>query len=548
MERINSTDKKYAMAAAVRAAYRAGEEDEAMEPLILVDKLGKPVGRMEDGDYVIFYDIRGEREIELTQSLTDPTFHHFQQKRNLRLHFVTMIQYDENLNVKVAFPPTEELCYMLSEVISKNKLKQVKIVESEKAIHVNFFFNGKKKDPWPLEERVIIESPKDVVSYDQKPELSISAVTNAIIEKIKDPSYNLIIANYANVDVIGHIENAEAIKRAVEAVDTNVGIVVKAAKEAGITTILTADHGTVEKWLYPDGAIDTGHTDSPVPFILLDPNSRIIVKEPIILRDGGALSDVAPTILELFSLPKPTEMTGQSLLKKYPRGWLPKKRVLLLIMDGWGHRDQLKGNLIAQAHTPFMDNLQMKYPFILLQAAGEAVGMPPGTVGNSEAGHLHIGAGRTVYSDRVKIDKAIQDGTFFENKAFLWAMRSCIKNGTRLHLLGIISFYSSHGPVDYPLTLLKLAKKEGVPEVFLHGMLGRRGEHPESGANYVEFIEQEMERLSLGKVVSLLGRFWALDREENWDRIEKTYRLLVFGEGKTVIETDNKFFSEKIDL
>ncbi len=109
-------------------------------------------------------------------------------------------------------------------------------------------------------------------------------------------------------------------------------------------------------------------------------------------------------------------------------------------------------------------------------------------------------------------------------------------------MLGIISFYSSHGPIDYPLNILKLAKKEGVPEVYLHGMLGRRGEHPESGANYVEFIEQEMERLGLGKFVSIIGRFWALDREENWDRIEKTYRLLVFGEGKKVIETRNKPF------
>ncbi|MFQ6124705.1 MAG: phosphoglycerate mutase (2,3-diphosphoglycerate-independent) [Candidatus Heimdallarchaeota archaeon] len=546
MEGINSTDKKYTMAAAVRAAYRAGEEDEAMEPLVLVDTLGKPVGRMENGDYVIFYNIRGEREIELTQSLTDPSFHHFPQKRNLRLHFVTMIQYDENLKVKVAFPPTEELRNMLSEVISKNRLKQVKIVESEKAIHVNYFFNGKKRDPWPLEERVIIESPKDVISYDQKPELNISAVTNMIIEKIQDPSYDLIIANYANVDVIGHIENAKAIKKAVEAVDTNIRIVVKVAKKAKITTILTADHGTAEKWLYPDGAIDTGHTDSPVPFILLDPNSEVAEKEPIILRDGGALSDVAPTILKLFELPKPTEMTGQSLLERYPRRLLPKKRVLLLILDGWGYRDQLEGNLIAQAHTPFIDNLLAKYPFILLQAAGEAVGMPPGAVGNSEAGHLHLGAGRTVYSDRVKIDKAIQNGTFFENEAFLWAMRNCIQDGSRLHLLGIISFYSSHGPVDYPLNLLKLAKKEGVPEVFLHGMLGRRGEHPESGANYVELIEQEMERLSLGKIVSLIGRFWALDREENWDRIEKTYRLLVFGKGKPVMESGNETFSEKI--
>ena len=545
MDRTKPPEKEYAMAAAVRGAYRAGEEDEAMEPRVLMDLSGTPVGRMEAGDYVIFYDIRGEREIELTESLTDPTFNAFPTKKDLRLNFVTMIQYDEQLKVKVAFPPTEAVCHTLSEVISENGLRQVKIVESEKVIHVNFFFNGKKKDPLPLEERIIIPSPKDVVSYDQTPELSIALVTEAIIEKIQDPAYDLIIANFANVDVIGHIENAEAIKRAVETVDTYVGIVVEAAKEAGLTTILTADHGTVEKWLYPDGAIDTGHTDSPVPFILLDPNRNTDTKESISLRAGGALSDVAPTILNLFGLPKPEEMTGRSLLETYPPSWLPKKRVLLLILDGWGHRDQLEGNLIRQSHTQIMDNLQAKYPWTRLQAAGEAVGMPPGTVGNSEAGHLHLGAGRTVYSDRVKIDKAIQDGTFFENEAFRWAMQGCKREGTRLHLLGIISFYSSHGPVDYPLALLKLARRKGVPEVFLHGMLGRRCEHPESGANYVEFIEREMERLGLGKVVSIIGRFWALDREENWDRVEKTYRLLVFGEGKPVKELDNEPFTTK---
>ncbi|MFX1512950.1 MAG: phosphoglycerate mutase (2,3-diphosphoglycerate-independent), partial [Promethearchaeota archaeon] len=142
--------------------------------------------------------------------------------------------------------------------------------------------------------------------------------------------------------------------------------------------------------------------------------------------------------------------------------------------------------------------------------------------------------GRLVYSDRVKIDKAIQNGTFFENEAFLWALRGCKKDGTRLHLLGIISFYSSHGPIDYPLNLLRLAKREGVSPVFLHGMLGRRGEHPESGANYVEFLEKEMERLSLGKMVSIIGRFWSLDREENWDRIEKTYQLLIYGKGEPI--------------
>ncbi len=252
------------------------------------------------------------------------------------------------------------------------------------------------------------------------------------------------------------------------------------------------------------------------------------------MREGGELGDVAPTILQLFGLPKPPAMTGSSLLENGPSTKPDKSRILLLIVDGWGFRKEIKGNLIAQAHTPVMDRLQREYPFTTLQASGKAVGMPAGTVGNSEAGHLHLGAGRRIYSDRLRIDEAIEDGSFFENEAFLWAMRGAQKDGTRLHLLGIVSFYSSHGSVDHLLALLKLAKRERLKEVYIHSMLGRRGEHPESGARYIRTVEEAAGRLGLGKVVSVIGRFWALDREENWDRIEKTYRWLVYGEGKAV--------------
>ncbi len=525
MNQRRSPDKQ-TLANAVRTAYSNGDDDESMEPKVLLGPSGDPIGRFENGDYVIFYNIRGEREIELSQCLTDPLFDKFSIKKDIRLNLVTMIQYDEHLNAKVAFPQNNTVQNTLCEVISNNGLKQVKLVESEKAVHLNFFFNGKIKNPLPREERIIIESPK-VTSYDQVPELSISELTNAIIEKINDATFNFIIANYKNVDVVGHIENEIAIKHAINIVDTQTGIVVEAAKQAGITTLITADHGTVEKWLYPDGAIDTGHTDSRVPFILVDPDIDSKSMNQVKLRQDGSLRDIAPTILTLFGMLTPTEMTGQNLCDSYPPKWLPKKRILLLILDGWGYRDQLKGNLIRQAHTPFIDHIQSTYPNTYLQAAGEAVGMPKNTVGNSEAGHLHIGTGRTFVSDRVKIDQAIQDRTFFENEAILWAMRGCIKDHTRLHLLGIVSFYSSHGPVDYPIALIRLAKRMSVPEVYLHGMLGRRGEQPESGANYVQFIEREMERLELGQVVSIIGRYWALDRENNWDRIKKTYDMLI---------------------
>jgi 2,3-bisphosphoglycerate-independent phosphoglycerate mutase len=315
----------------------------------------------------------------------------------------------------------------------------------------------------------------------------------------------------------------------VETVDSRLGQVVDAAQEAGIATLITADHGTVEKWLYPDGTIDTGHTDSPVPFIIISP-------DPLSLRDGGALADVAPTVLELLGLPKPDVMTGRSLVQNASISTSGSRRALLLIVDGWGFREELHGNLIAQARTPAMDRLQKEYPFTVLAAAGRAVGMPEGTVGNSEAGHLHLGAGRTVYSDRLRIEHALHDGSFFENRAFLWAMRGAKRDHTALHLLGIVSFYSSHGSVDHLLALLDMAKRKGLDEVYIHSMLGRRGEHPESGARYIQQVEEAAAQLGVGRLVSVIGRFWSLDREDNWDRIEKSYRWLVYGEARPVRE------------
>jgi len=263
-----------------------------------------------------------------------------------------------------------------------------------------------------------------------------------------------------------------------------------------------------------------------VPCVLVTPRPAAGVS----LRDGGALTGVAPTVLALLGLPHPPAMTGSSLLV----GQAGTGRVLLLILDGWGIGDGGPGDLIAQAHTPAVDGLLATCPHTRLQAAGPAVGMPPGTVGNSEAGHLHIGAGRLVPADRVRIDQALADGSFYDNEAFRWAMQGAKRAGARLHLLGIVSFYSSHGSVDHLLALLEMARREGVPEVYVHAMLGRRGERPESGAIYIEQVEREAERLGVGQVVSVLGRFWSLDREGHWDRIAKTYRLLVDGEGQTI--------------
>jgi len=494
-----SSGNVFPMADAVRAAYRAGEEDEALEPRILVNADGAPLGRIADGDYCIFYDVRGEREIELTQAFTESGFARF-PIAPIRTHWATMIQYSPKLDVRVAFPPAGTVGETLSETIARAGRRQIKICESEKAVHV------------------------------ARPEMAARDVADAAVRSLRAGEHDFLFVNFANVDVVGHIENRQAILKAVATVDAEAGRVVDAAREAGVTALVTADHGTVEKWYYPEGTVDTGHTDSPVPFLVVE--GSLEGRTDGVLRAGGALTDVAPTVLELLGLKKPAAMTGRSLLAAaLPQA---RRRVLVILLDGWGVGDGGKGDLIRTAPTPRMDEFLARYPSTVLAASGTAVGMPEGTVGNSECGHLHLGSGRVIPTDRVRIEQAIRDGSFRANEAFRWAMEGAKRDATRLHLAGIISFYSSHGSVEHLLELVRMAHDVGVREVFIHGMLGRRGERPESGAVYTEMVEKECARLGTGRLVTILGRFWALDREENWDRIEKTYRALVAGKGLAV--------------
>jgi 2,3-bisphosphoglycerate-independent phosphoglycerate mutase len=525
-----SVEFNFPLSDAVRQAYREGQEDETLLPLVLVDSQSHALGRINKGDSVIFYNIRGEREIELTRSLTEDDFSEFPVEKKLSLNFTTMIEYQKGLNVAVAFPPEEKLSDTLSDVISRHQLNQAKITEAEKAVHVGFFFNGKKSEPLAGEERIVIPTRKDVTLFDEAPEMSIAGITQAAVTKIRDDQCHFIVVNFPNVDVVGHIENKEAILRAIEAVDQHTGILLSEAQGKNIPVMVTADHGTVEKWYYPDGAIDTGHTDSQVPFILLHPDKTLT------LKSEGTLTDIAPTALDILGLPIPKAMTGESLIIQRKDSLTPCKRLLLIILDGWGLNEDCPGNLLACAHTPVMDMLMNLYPTASLAAASESVGLPPKTVGNSEAGHLHIGAGRKILSDRLKIDQAITDDDFARNAVFRHVMQQARKSGRALHLMGIVSFFSSHGSIRHLLALMDMAKQEGISDLYIHGMLGRRGEMPESGAQYIKQVEEKCTTLNLGRLVSVIGRFWSMDREENWDRIEKTYRLLVYGEGTKILK------------
>jgi len=526
-------DSPASMAQAVRDAYRRGEEDEALTPIVLADESGRPLGRPAAGDAVIFYDIRGEREVELTRSLTEEDFQHFPVKKGLNLHFVTMIEYSSQLRVRVAFPPQARLARTLTEVLTRAGRRVVKISESEKAVHVGYFFNGRREEPFDGEKRIVVPSPPGDISYAQVPEMSAREVCRKVVAALDDETADVVVANLANVDVVGHLESREAVLAAVETVDAALGRIAEAAARKKAALIVTADHGTVEDWLYADGSVNTGHTRSRVPFLVAD--FRSSRPQAVRLAPEGELSDAAPTVLSLLGIPAPGEMTGRSLVEPADGGDIsPRSRLLLLILDGWGMRDEVRGNMIAQARTPNFDRLWSRYPRALVEASGEAVGMPAGTVGNSEAGHLHLGAGRRVPLDRVRIDRALEDGSFASNAVFKEAMDTVRRRRGALHLMGIVSHYSSHGTLRHLFAFLRLARAREVERVFIHGFIGRRGEIPESGAVYVDKVEEECRHQKCGRLVTVMGRFWPLDREENWDRVRKAYEAVVFGRGVIV--------------
>lgn len=212
-------------------------------------------------------------------------------------------QYDETFNVPVAFPP-EHLRNILSEILSAHHLKQLRIAETEKYAHVTFFFNSGEENPYPGEDRLLIPSPK-IATYDLQPEMSAFLITDEVGKAILSRKYDIIILNYANLDMVGHTGVFNATVKAAEAIDQCIGRVSSTIHDAGGILIVTADHGNAEKMLDEDGGIHTAHTSNPVPFI--------ICKNDIALRDG-ILADIAPTILELLGIEKPEEMTGRSLI------------------------------------------------------------------------------------------------------------------------------------------------------------------------------------------------------------------------------------------
>ncbi len=300
-------EKATSAISAIESSYQQEVFDEFVLPTVICNSNNEPVATIQDKDSVIFFNYRPDRAREITRSLVDPEFDGFTTKP-LDLYYVCFTQYDETIpNVQIAFKP-ESLKNTFGEYVSNQGLTQLRIAETEKYAHVTFFFNGGEEKQYPGEDRILVPSPK-VQTYDMQPEMSAVEVTDKVVEAIESDKYDCIILNYANPDMVGHTGNLEAAIKAIETIDECVERVVSAIEEKNGIILMTADHGNAEQMIdYKTGEPHTAHTTNVVPLVLIG-------VEGVQLK-VGKLADLAPTMLDLMELPKPEEMTGESIIQK----------------------------------------------------------------------------------------------------------------------------------------------------------------------------------------------------------------------------------------
>jgi 2,3-bisphosphoglycerate-independent phosphoglycerate mutase len=296
-----------ALIEAIQKSYDSKITDEFILPVHFNCLDGRTT--IEDNDGMIFFNFRADRARQITRAFTDEGFTYFKRLKFPKLcSYLCFTQYDKNFNLPVAFPP-QNLKNIFPEILANFNLRQFRIAETEKYAHVTYFFNGGREQPFLNEDRLLIPSPKDVPTYDLKPEMSAFEVSQNLSKKIESKAYDFLLVNFANPDMIGHTGNYTASIKALEAVDQCLNQVISSALACDYTILLTADHGNIEEMVDEHNEPHTQHTLNPVPFFIIQKNHLNLIK----LRDG-ILADVAPTMLNLMGIPKPHEMDGKNLI------------------------------------------------------------------------------------------------------------------------------------------------------------------------------------------------------------------------------------------
>ena len=515
----------------LRECYSRGEMDYWMAPLTRVVD-GKPVGKIRNGDSLFFCCRRGDRERQLTEAFADPSFDKFEVEPMPDLSIVPLVQYHEKFAGLPTIFPVLRPKGTMGEVLSRAGVAQTRIAESEKAAHVTFFFNGRRVEPYANEEWIAVPSPHSS-EFLSKPATSTAGVAMEVeramaAAKSEGDGRHFILANLAAGDIIGHLDDWDANVLCAEAVDQALSTICAAAAEHSYAVAVTADHGLLERFVNDDGSHNLGHTSSRVPFGLVLPAGGPSVQ--LCPAEDATLADVAPTLLGIMGIPVPEGMTGKC--RAVFDGTCD--RLVLVVLDGWGiGSDDTATNPIVAANTPCMSRMRKECPYMTLAAAGMAVGLPEGRSGNSETGHLTLGAGRGVPQDELRISRAVAAGELGENEAVNYGFEAARNHGGDIHVIAMLSGRSSHGNMDEAIAVLRAAADKGIGRAWLHLILDGRSSPPQGAADLLGVLEAKLPPPLDVEVATAMGRAYALDRSGSYsEKTQVAYRALVTGEGR----------------
>lgn len=518
------------LAQVLNEQYQQGKCDYYMPPLVR-RVMGDSKNRITDRDCVFFCVRRGDRQAQMLNAFCDPSFHEFPTERFRDLIFVPLVEHQKKLPQVEALFATIRPENTFGHIMSKMGLRQLRVGESEKASHVTYFFSGRRFEPYEGEDRIIVPSPEpeDFIKY---PGTSTGEVARLTAEALACGEYSFIFANLAAGDIIGHIDNWKINVECAIAVDNAFATIRDVALQNGYVVAVTADHGLLERAFHDDGSPNLGHTVSSVPFGII--GAKVVPIETWVnrcRRSNPTLADVAPTLLNVMGINIPEDMTGIPLV--VPKSNENPKKCILVLMDGWGiGPNDPTTNPIAAADVHAFTGMKREGFYTELAASGQSVGLPEGRSGNSETGHLTVGAGRVIPQDELRIAAAIQNGAITDNNVLIRACQKVTGRDGAAHVVMVLSDKSSHGNMSEGIAVARAASENGVRRIYLHLIMDGRSSPPRGGASLLYSLKDRLGSDVPAQILTAVGRGYALDRSGKYiEHIAPAYRAMVYGQG-----------------
>lgn len=553
IDNVATLDEALALMEKEYASYNPSDaSSEPPDQILMPVVIGEPDdGNIKPEDAIFYINFRTDRTRQLTGVFThtDPkegkAFTAFAVPDSFAPHFTAMTHYADTLHPHEAFGPVA-LQNTLSDYWAALGLRQLHVSETEKKAHTTFFLAGQRDVQHPLEDWVHPQSTG--LNYAEAPEMQAAKVGDTVVDSLINKKHDVIFANFANPDMVGHTGNFEAAKKAVEAVDAQLARIIQAAEESNAVVAIFADHGNAEEMVDEKGQPHTKHTFNRVPFILKLPGQPVQINFRALtdtFDDSGnppsRLADIYPTIFGLYRWAVPKEVNGKNLIlnpETLPAFDVKQNPLVMVVLDGWGmppeKNPRNETNAVLQADTPAYDKLIETSPWTQLYTHGKYVGLPDDIFGNSEIGHMSIGSGRTIPTDIERINNAIASGDFFQNPALLAMSQHVLDNGSKLHVLGLLTEAGVHAHQSHWDAMLEFADRKKIKEVRLHLFTDGRDGPPTGGVQLIKDFQSKIDAVNAKgnthvKIARIMGRQWAMDRDRRWGHTQLAFDAMVHG-------------------